>query len=231
MVSGLFLFLFCKLRSCCDERKVHKKVHRHRKLLKSIDTPERKVVSMATISENKRGNKTVSYRFVVCLGRDAQGKQIRRFKTWKAPEGLSSTKERKAAEKAAEAWEQEIRTEYQKELAAVISGQVCSLPPEKRNDNFAAFVNEIWLPLQVKGGNNKPATVKFYKNNAKMLVGHFGDAVLQRITLMDIQKYLVYLRTEYKSKFGVPLSPKTTHHLYATLNLIFAYAEKQVIIA
>ena len=31
---------------------------------------------MATISENKKNGKTVSYRFIVCLGRDAQKKQI-----------------------------------------------------------------------------------------------------------------------------------------------------------
>jgi hypothetical protein len=75
----------------------------------NVDTPERKVISMATVSENKKNGKTVSYRFIVCIGRDAQKKQIRRFKTWTPPEGMSSAKARKAAEKAAYAWEQEQR--------------------------------------------------------------------------------------------------------------------------
>ena len=64
---------------------------------------------MATVSENKKNGKTVSYRFIVCIGRDAQKKQIRRFKTWTPPEGVSSAKARKAAERAADAWEQERR--------------------------------------------------------------------------------------------------------------------------
>lgn len=210
---------------------MHEKVHRHRKNLKSIDTPERKVISMATISENKKNGKTVSYRIVVSLGRDADGKQIRRFRTWIPSDELTPAKARKAAEKVAELWEEEVRTKYQKEKEVIANGVDTSIPPEKREDEFATFVNDTWLPLRVKGGNNKPVTVTFYKNNAKMLTEYFKGTILQQITPMDIQKYWVYLRTEYVSKFGTPLSPKTTHHLYATLNLIFAYAEKQGMIA
>lgn len=186
---------------------------------------------MATISENKKNGKTVSYRFIVCLGRDTQKKQIRRFKTWTPPEDMTPSKARKAAEREADAWEQEVKAEYQKEQEAIAKGQAYTLPPEKRHDDFVSFINDTWLPLQVRSGNNKPATVTFYKNNAKMIMDYFKGAILQNITPMDIQKYLVYLRTEYKSKFGKPLAPKTTHHLYATLNLIFAYAEKQEMIA
>ena len=186
---------------------------------------------MASISEKKKNGKVIAYRFVVCLGRDEQKKQIRRVNIWTPPSGLTPAKAKKAAERAADAWEQEIRAEYQKEQEAMANGQAYALPPEKRKDDFAAFVNEIWLPLQVRGGNNKPATVTFYKNNAKMITAYFDGCILQDITPMDIQKYLVYLRTGYKSKFGTPLAPKTTHHLYATLNLIFGYAEKQEMIA
>lgn len=42
---------------------------------------------------------------------------------------------------------------------------------------------------------------------------------------------MTYLRTEHKGRFGRPLAPKTVHHQYNTLNLIFSYAEKQEIIA
>ena len=78
---------------------------------------------MATISENKKEGKTVSYRFVVCLGRDSQKKQIRRIMTWKPPANMSPTKARKAAEREADAWEQEIREAYQQEQAASQKGQ------------------------------------------------------------------------------------------------------------
>ena len=58
------------------------KVYRAEKRAGAFDTPERKVLSMATISENKKNGKNVFHRFIVCLGRDAQKKQMRRFMAW-----------------------------------------------------------------------------------------------------------------------------------------------------
>ena len=110
-------------------------------------------------------------------------------------------------------------------------GQAYRLPPDKRRDDFTAFINDTWLPLQVCGGNDKPTTVAFYQHMAKYITDYFQGAVLQEISPIDIQKYLVYLRTQYKSRLGKPLSPKTLRHQYATLNLIFGYAEKQEMIA
>ena len=183
---------------------------------------------MATIRENKKNGKTVSYRFTVCLERDIRGKQIRQYTTWTPEEGLTPAKAKKAAERAADAWEQEVRAEYQKKKAL---GQAYRLPPDKRRDDFTAFINDTWLPLQVCGGNDKPTTIAFYQHMAKYITDSFQGAVLQEISPIDIQKYLVYLRTQYKSRLGKPLSPKTLRHQYATLNLIFGYAEKQEMIA
>ena len=193
-------------------------------MLKSLDTPERKVLSMATIRENKKNGKTVSYRFIVCLGRDAQKKQIRRFMTWTPPEGLTPAKAKKAAERAADDWEQEVRAEYQKEKEL---GDAYRLPPEKRHDDFVAFVNEMWLPLQIRGGDAKPSTVAFYEFMAKPITDYFNGAVLQEISPVEIQKYLTYLRTEYKTRSGKPLSPKSLRHQYVTLHVIFGYAAEQ----
>ena len=67
---------------------------------------------------------TTVYRFTVCLDRDSLGKQIRRFRTWTPEEGLTPSKARKAAERAADAWEQEVRAEYQKEKDAKAQGRV-----------------------------------------------------------------------------------------------------------
>ena len=57
---------------------------------------------MANIRENQKNGKTVSYRFTVCLERDARGKQVRKYTTWTPPEGLTPAKAKKAAERAAE---------------------------------------------------------------------------------------------------------------------------------
>ena len=52
---------------------------------KSIDIPERWCIKMANIRENRKNNKIISYRFAVCLERDAQGKQVRRIKRYAIP--------------------------------------------------------------------------------------------------------------------------------------------------
>ncbi len=94
-----------------------------------------------------------------------------------------------------------------------------------------SFVNDTWFVLQIRGENDKPNTIAFYKNMTRIISEYFKGSVLQEISPVDIQKYLVYLRTEYKSKLGKPLSAKTLRHQYGTLNLIFGYAEQQEMIA
>lgn len=198
--------------------------------LHGLDTPERKVYRMATIRENQKGGKTVSFRFTACLERDTNGKQVRRYTTWTPPKGLAPTKAKKAAERAADAWENEVRAEYQKEKEAKAQGRTYMLPPEKRRDDFVSFVNDNWLTLQIRGGNAKPSTVAFYEYMTKPITEYFRGAVLQEIGPTDIQRYFIYLRTEHKSKLGKPLSPKSIRHQYVTLNVIFEYAEKQEMI-
>ena len=68
---------------------------------------------MAAITPNKKDGKLVSYRFRSCVGRDPEGKQIFRSTTWSVPVGLTPSKAEKAAQKAAEQWEFEMRAEYQ----------------------------------------------------------------------------------------------------------------------
>lgn len=143
---------------------------------------------MADIRENKRNGKTVSYRFTACMERDVRGKQIRKYTTWTPPQGLTPGKERKAAERAADAWEEETRAEYQKEKAAAC-GLPYAIPADKRHDDFVEFIETTWLPLQVKGGEMKPATVAFYQNMVKTITGYFQGAALQEISPVDIQKY------------------------------------------
>lgn len=181
---------------------------------------------MAAIRENKKNGKIISYRFTLCLERDAQGKQIRRYTTWTPPECLTPAKAKKAAERAADAWEDETRRAYQEEQKALACGAAYHLPPEKRHDDFCAFVNEIWFPLHICG-NCKPTTTAYYKNIAKVITDYFKGCVLQDISPIQIQKYLIYLQTKYKTPQGKPLAPKSVRHHYGTLTNIFGYADKQ----
>lgn len=185
---------------------------------------------MASITPRKKSGRIVSYKFKTCVGRNKQGKQVFRCMTWTPPEGMSTIRADRAAEKAALEWEDIVRVEYEKELTATVTGKIYTLPPDQRHDDFNWFVSDVWLPLYVRSGSMKPTTVSYYQFMAQTITDYFNGAVLQEIGPLDIQKYLVYLRTEHKSKLGKPLSPKSVRHQYATLNMIFRYAEKQEMI-
>ena len=186
---------------------------------------------MANIRANEKNGKVVSYRFIICLERDAQGKQIRRYTTWTPPEGLTPTKAKKAAERAADAWEQEVRAKYQKAKAAAANGQSYALPPEKRRDDFVSFVNDTWFSLFICNGDRKPTTAAFYEDISKYIIAYFKGAILQDITPIQIQHYLQHLRTEHEKRTGKPLSARYLHHQYGVLKNIFGYAERNDMIA
>ena len=78
---------------------------------------------MASLEEKRVNGKIFSYYFSCTLGRDSQGKQIRRYKTWKVPEGMTPSKAKKLAEREAKAWEAELRAEFEAETAPVIQVQ------------------------------------------------------------------------------------------------------------
>lgn len=178
---------------------------------------------MANIRENKKNGKVISFRFTACVERNVNGRQIRRYTTWQVPADLSPAKAKKAAMLAAEQWENEIRTEYQKEKELGINYQ---LSPNKRRDSFGEFVNDVWLPLQVCNGNSKPTTMAFYKNMSRLIVDYWNGAVLQDISPMSIQRFLIYLNNDYTTSLGERLAAKTIRHYYNVLKKIFAYAEK-----
>ncbi len=50
---------------------------------------------MATVVENKKNGKTVSYKFRAYLGRNEVGKQINRYTTWFAPDTITLRQSRK----------------------------------------------------------------------------------------------------------------------------------------
>ena len=141
---------------------------------------------MASIREIKKNGKTAVFRFTACIGREADGKQIRRFTTWAPEEGLTPSKARKAAERAADVWDHEIRQEHQKEKEAAARGQAYAILPEKRRDDFTAFVRDTWFTLQVRGNNRKPSTIDFYESMMKILLPYFKGRILQEISPMDI---------------------------------------------
>ena len=177
---------------------------------------------MASIREKKQNGKVISYQFTCCLGRDGQGKQIRRYGYWTPPQEMTPAKARRAAQKAAEEWEQTERQEYAKDLASPERVKIKELVQTKMD--FSAFVSEVWFPIRIGNGEFKAKTVSFYLDTTKNITKYFQGYLISNIDSIAIQKFLIYLRND------MGFSAQYVHHHYRTLNMIFGFAAKQGII-
>ena len=187
---------------------------------------------MATIRETTKKNRPVSFRFIASLGRDVDGKQIRKYTTWKPEPEMTPAKARKAAQIAAAQWEAELLSEaapVPKEPVPIYIPMPIA-PPVQKKDSFCDYVQNVWLKLRIEGRNCKPSSVVFYQSMIRSITVYFKGCALQDITSLQIDAYLAWLRCEYRTKQGQPLSPRSIHHHYAALKSIFAYAEKQELI-
>ena len=174
---------------------------------------------MASIIPKEKDGKIISYKFKACVGRDDCGKQVFRCTTWKVPAGLVPSKAVKAAEKAAAAWEQDARAEYEKDLQDAERARQREIA--KCKTDFVHFVKNVWFPICIEDGEHKPKTISFYNDTTKNITAYFAGCNMQRIAPAEIQKFLIYLRTEKG------FSPRNVHHHYRTINMIFSYAVRQ----
>ena len=183
---------------------------------------------MATIIKNLKDGKVVSYKFRAYLGRTECGTQIARYTTWTIPEGITPSKAERLAQKAATAWEKEVKDEYEKDLND--TARIKAREIDKQRTDFPDFIQQTWFSLCVRDGNHKPTTVEFYRHITNKIAEYFKGAILQRITSLQIQEYIIYLRTKYRTRLGNPLSDKTIRHHYCILTLIFGFAVEQELI-
>ena len=183
---------------------------------------------MASIIQNKKDGKIISYKFQTCVGRDEFGKQIWRCTTWKAPDGLIPSRAEKAAQKAAAEWEKQVKDEYKKDV--LNPERIKEREMARKHTEFSEFALREWFPICVDDGDHKHTTVDFYRHTTNRVAEYFKGKAIQSITPLDIQKFLIYLRTEYRTKQGKPVSDKTVRHSYCVLVLIFGFAEEQELI-
>ena len=162
---------------------------------------------MASIKANIKDGKTVSFRFRCCVDRAENGKQVFRTLTWHIPDGLTPSKAERAAKAAANEWEKQVKFEYEQDLKDPERAKKREIDHTKTD--FADFIQNVWFPLRVCDGEHKHTTVEFYRNITNKIAEYFKGAILQQITSLQIQKYIIYLRTKYRSKQGKPVSDKT----------------------
>ena len=184
---------------------------------------------MASIKEVLKDGRIVAYRFTACVGR-YKGKQVRKYTTWKPPDGLRQARMRAAAERAAADWEEAARAEYADELERLNRPDPGYMPPEERRDDFCEFVDNVWYKLYICNGDRKGTTEAYYADLAQYITAYFKGAVLQDITAIQIEEYLQNLRKEHERRKKKPLSQKYLHHQYGALLNIFEYAERHKMI-
>ena len=94
--------------------------------------------NMASIYPNKKEGKIVSFKFKAYLGRDEDGKQIFKCKTWVPDKLMSESKLIALAEKEAVVWEHTLVNEISENKQ----------PLNSTNIMFETYIQEIWMPYQ-----------------------------------------------------------------------------------
>lgn len=170
---------------------------------------------MASIQENRKNGKIVSFKFRVFLGRDGHGKQQFKSKVWKPERNYSDERLWKQAEKEAAVWERIEMEAFQERKDKFIPTEIL----------FADFINNEWLP-SISGEGSRATTIEFRGFIIKRVLPYFEGLRLADIDSKKAAEYLEYLKTAQANN-GKPLSAQTRKHHYSTLNLIFTYALKR----
>lgn len=169
---------------------------------------------MASIKENRKNGKIISFKFRVFLGRDGDGKQYFKTTVWKPERNYSEERLIKMAEKEAAIWERKELEAYQEQQAKF----------KPKDITFDEFVNTEWLPHIRKG--SRATTLEFRDNILKKMLPYFEGEQLADIDSKKAADYMEYLKTIKYSPKGKTLSPQTRKHHHSTLNLIFKHAVK-----
>lgn len=171
---------------------------------------------MASIYPNFKDGKVVSFKIKAFLGRDENGRQITKCKTWTLPKPMTETKATALARKEAAVWEHDMIKEYEE------SQKEPTLP----SLNFEEYVETVWLPVHLTEEEYRPTTIAFHTYLLKTIRPYFEGMLLEKISQKTVEQYLVYLKKEHRTKQDKPLAPKTIRHCYCTLNLILEDAVK-----
>lgn len=174
---------------------------------------------MATIVKNtdKKTGEIISYKVMVCVGRDEQYKQIWRTCTLPRPEGLTPAKEKKEIERQADAWAEEQKAQY----------EVTRSKEDKNKITLADFIHRHWWPDHVMDGTHTPSSISFYKYMSDDILAYFGERKkLSSIDAEAIKRYVKYLNTEATTKRGEPYSKATIQHHFNVMRIILEYAQR-----
>lgn len=181
---------------------------------------------MSEIRKNfNKDGKLISYKVVVVLGRDDNGKKIHRTMTIKRPEGLTPKREEKEVARIADEWERNQREIYVSNEARIKA----EIGDEKKKLKVSEFIDEHWLKQCVHDGKHTPYTVAFYENMAGIIKVYFNSRKpklkIVEVGVQDVLDFLHYMRNEAAKKNGEPYGDTTIQRAFSTLRNILGYAE------
>lgn len=150
-----------------------------------------------------------SYTFTVALGRDVNGKQIRKTRTWSPPEKMSEKKADKLAKEAYIEFKNQCRG-------------ISSLNEHMRFKDLAEEYFKVYAPNKLK-----PITAYNYEKLTNFhMIGYFGNKKLRDITPGMLSDFFCSLTTK-KNGEPVPMAPATVKKIYTTMQSIFTFAVSQ----
>lgn len=171
---------------------------------------------MASVYPNRKNGKIVSFKIKVFLGRDENGKQIFKCRTWTPEKAMSEKKLLQQAEKQSIIWEKEMSEAYQAEKEMIIPDKI----------TLTDFIDKKWFPCEMDNNEHRPSTISFRRYMLIPITDYFGEIRLKDINSKKLEKYFDYLKNTYRTKNNRQISSQTMRHQYCTLNLIFEYAVK-----
>jgi len=173
---------------------------------------------MATIiKKTDKNGEIVSYKIMVCVGRDNAYKQVWRTCTLPRPEGLTPKKEEKEIARQADAWAEAQKEDFARTLSKV----------DKTKITLADFVSKHWWPDHVMDGTHTPSSIAFYDYMSRDILSYFGNRKkLSQIDSEDVKRYVKFLNTEGVSSRGKSYSKATIQHHFGTLRNILEYAKR-----
>ena len=148
-----------------------------------------------------------SYRFTINLGADINGKQIRKTKTWHAPESATTEKKR---DKLAVAAYHEFRDHCK---------GMQSLNESLRFKDLCKQYFSVYAPNKLK-----PITVYTYEKAVESrLLSYFGNKKISDITTAALSEFFC----NAKKKNGEAVAPATAKKLFTIMESIFHFAVSQ----
>lgn len=150
------------------------------------------------------GQSGPSYHITVSSGRDASGKQIRHYMTWRPDHPMSHRQMEKAAQKAAFEFERQIDSGYQ-------------LDSRQTFDAYAAYV----LDLKARSGR-AATTLDNYRNLLRRVSPHIGHLKLSEIRPQ-------HLNLLYKSLAAEPMGPPRMLPNQRLIELVRSVPKQQLI--